>query len=235
MAPARRVRGALIGVALIAAPACGTPSTPVATPPPATAPATRPPGPAAELNGRVGEYHSTRFDLALPLPDGVGWRVDDASSPWLAATHASSTTTLLVRTWRPNDRVHRALCETQARTWRKLPGGEGSVVIEQRRIDAPAGFDTVLTVGIVPPVPPSTAVEGFAVAFGGRAFRCFAYAAATHAEGPDAAPLVATRLAALVELSLAGVHLESELTPARPASPRPPAPRVEHPEPTRRF
>ena len=212
------MRGALACAALSLAPACGAPPPP-AEPPPAT-PITRPKPapPPADLGGAAGEHRSARFDLLLPLPDGAGWRVDDAGTPWLVATHAASSTTLLVRAWRPGGLVNRQACEEQARLWRDLPGREGAAVAERRRIDAPAGFDTEVEIGVATGIEeaaqPGAPVTGFVAAFGGWARRCFAYAAVTRAEGAGAARVVAARLAALVEVSLAGVRLESELQPA---------------------
>jgi hypothetical protein len=202
---------------LLLSAACGPPPD-AAGPPPR--PAVSPPAPVAPppdvLSGPPGAYHSIRFDLRLPLPDSAGWRVEDAREPWLSATHAASSTSLLVRTWRPDDRASRAACEAQARLWRDLPGGEGAVLVERRRIDVPAGFDTAVEIGIVAPARAGLPVEGFAVAFGGWARRCFAYVVTTRAAGPEAERAVAGRLAAMVEVSLAGVRLESDLSPAIP-------------------
>src|SRR5207247_3467373 len=100
------------------------------------------PAPSDLGDGPTGEYRSERFDLRFPLPDARGWRVEDGRDPWLAATHAASSTSLLVRTWRDDGRASRASCEARARLWRDLPHREGSSIFEQRRVDVPPGFDT---------------------------------------------------------------------------------------------
>ena len=195
-------------------------------PPPAPAPAPAAPAQPADLGGgELGAYTSRRFDLKLPLPDGRGWRVKDGPAPWLVATHAASSTALLVRTWRDDGRANRGSCEARARLWRDLPRREDAASIERRALDVPAGFDTVVEIGVSDPPrrasgQPAGAgnapIAGFAVAFGGWARRCFAFVATTQATGPGAARLVAARLAAVVEVSLAGLTLESELAPAVP-------------------
>jgi hypothetical protein len=88
--------------------------------------------------------------------------------------------------------------------------------VERRRIDVPAGFDTVVELGVAAPGGPGGGVGGFAVAFGGWARRCFAYVVTTRAAGAGAERVVASRLAAMVEVSLLGVRLESELSPVIP-------------------
>lgn len=211
------MRRAILTAALLLAPAaCGTAPAPEpvrpAPAPPRPAPA---PPPAADLGaGAPAEYHSKRFDLHFPLPDAAGWRVEDSKDPWLVATHAASSTSLLVRSWRDEGRASRASCEDRARLWRDLPRREAASAIERRRIDVPAGFDTVVEIGVAEARP--AAIEGFAIAFGGWARRCFAYVVTTRAAGPGAERIVAARLAAMVEVSLAGLALESELTPAVP-------------------
>lgn len=216
-------RRALALTALVAATACGAPAPAErVAPPPRTAPPTV--SPPADLSGPAAELRSARFDLRLPLPDAAGFSVDDAGSPWLTATHAAAATTLLVRVWRADDnRASRASCEAQARLWRDLPGGEGAPVLERRRIDVPAGFDTEVAIGVEAPAKaaPGAPVGGFAVAFGGWARRCFAFVVTTRAEGPEAARLVAARLAAMVEVSLSGLRLESELVPEMRRRPGP--------------
>lgn len=201
--------------------ACGPP--PIAALPRPPPPAIAAPAPS-DLGGDApgGEYRSERFDLRFSLPDGRGWRVTDDTTPWLVADHAASSTSLLVRTWREDGRASRAGCEARARLWRDLPRREGSLAVEERRIDVPAGFDTVVEIRVAEALPGARGasgamVDGFALAFGGRSRRCFAFVAVTRASGPGAEVLVARRLAAVVEVSLGGLTLESELAPRPPA------------------
>jgi len=190
-------------------------------PPPATPVRAAPPGaaagpPASGLDTGVwGEFRSKRFDLALSLPDGAGWRIDDHSGPWLEASHPGSSSKLLVRTWHEPDPVNRTRCEERARSWAKLPQREGADILRKERLDVPAEFDTIVEIGVVPPKA-GAALDAFAMAFGGNVRRCFAYVYTTSATGPDAEQLVGGRLAVMVDGSLGKVRLESELTPRIP-------------------
>ncbi|WP_437686734.1 hypothetical protein [Sorangium sp. So ce176] len=199
-------------------PACA--AAPAAPPPPPPRAAPPPPPPSTLGDGELGEHRSERFDLRLPLPDARGFRVEDGEGPWLVATHAASSTSLLVRTWREDGRASRAACEARARLWRDLPRPDRSLTAVERRIDVPEGFDTVVEIGVAD-APPGAPIEGFAVAFGGYGRRCFAFIAETRAAGPSAERIVAERLAAVVEISLGGLRLVREVAPVMPREPLP--------------
>jgi hypothetical protein len=207
---------------------CGAASKPATTPqrPRSEQPAA-PAGPPDLTTGSWGEYRSARFDLRLPLPDGPSWRVEDGRSPWLEASHAAANTNLLVRTWPEAGTANRQTCEARARLWRDLPARERADIVDRRRINVPPGFDTIVEVGVTPERPEDNAargdlaIEGFAMAFGGWAHRCFAFVLTTKASGKDAERLVAVRLATMVELSLLNVSIERETDPDVPREPVP--------------
>ncbi|WP_437996638.1 hypothetical protein WMF26_37405 [Sorangium sp. So ce185] len=216
--PAAALLALLPAAALLALlPACAP--APAAPPAPPARPAPPPP-PSTLGDGELGEYRSERFDLLLPLPDARGFRVEDGEGPWLVATHAASSTSLLVRTWREDGRASRAACEARARLWRDLPRPDQSLTAVERRIDVPEGFDTVVAIGVAD-APPGAPIDGFAVAFGGSGRRCFAFVAETRAAGPSAERLVGERLASVVEISLGGLRLVRETAPAVPREPLP--------------
>lgn len=205
--------------------ACGAPPTlPTPQSPPPQKP--QPSAPAAAVagpdltSGPWGDYHSDRYNLRLRLPDAKRWRIEDERSPWLEATHAAASSTLLVRVWRTSDLASRATCEAQARLWRDLPERARAEMIDERRIDVPRGFDTRVAIGVLPATR-GAPLTGFAMAFGGWARRCFAYVLTTTAAGKDAEELVGARLAAMLEVSLSNVTLESEHLPAVPREPLP--------------
>ena len=186
-------------------------------------------GPPDLATGAWGEYRSDRFDLRLPLPDGPSWRVEDSRSPWLEASHDAASTRLLVRTWTEAGTANRAACEARARLWRDLPARERADIVDRRRINVPPGFDTIVEVGVIPEgktantskAPGELAIDGFAMAFGGWARRCFAFVVTTRASGKGAERLVAVRLATMVELSLLNVTIERETDPNLPREPGP--------------
>jgi hypothetical protein len=195
---------------------CAPPPLPPAPPPPAPAP--EPIAPPAAAPEAWGTYRSARFQLELPLPDGRGWRIDDHSGPWLSATHAATESAIVVRSWTEDGRATRERCEEQARLWRTLPDPARADEVKARSMEAPAGFDTFVSVGVLASKPDEP-VSGFAVAFGGHGHRCFAWAYTTTARGPGAGAVLGDRLGAMVERSLGRVVLESELSPRIPREP----------------
>lgn len=154
---------------------------------------------------------SVRFDLAIPLPDGAHFEVDDRAERWFVATHPKTSSTLLVRTWREDDIGGRTRCEARARSWRALPEREGTRLIEARRIAVPPEHDTVAEVRIRPRTK-TNPTEGIVLAFGGWAKKCFAYVFTTQ-DGDDR--IVAARLATIVDGSLARLREESHLVVPR--------------------
>ncbi len=194
---------------------CGSkaPSQPPTNPPPRPLPSAGSAAPPADPIAAATSFTtftSARFNLAVPIPDGASFRVDDRTERWLVATHEATSSLLLVRTWREDAVVNRARCEERARTWRDLPVRASSRLLEARRVPVPADHDTVAEVRLGLGRSPA---EGFVLAFGGWAKRCFAYVFVTR----DADPRVVTaRLATLMDGSLARIRIESELAPVRP-------------------
>ncbi len=136
------------------------------------------------------------------------------------ATHGDSSSTVLVRVWREGDVVNRGRCEERARSWRALPEREGAEIVERRALGLPEDFDTVVEVGLIPPpprAPAGTPLQGFVMAFGGWAHRCFAYVFTTSASGVGAEQAVGERLALMMEGSLPKIVFESALEPKIPS------------------
>lgn len=192
--------------------------TPASAPP---APLPAPPPPPAFAPATEGTFASSRYHLRVPLPEGRAWRIDDHTTPWLSATHAATASTLLVRTWNEEGRATRARCEERARMWQKLPDREpkpGVEVLQDRAIDAPAGFDTRLFVALVAQRQ-GAPINAYAAALGAHAHRCFVWIYTTSASGPGAERVLGERLAAMIEASLAKIAIDSELTPRIPREP----------------
>ncbi len=187
------------------------PPAPVAPPPAPPAPPEAA-APSASPEDAFGTFHSRRFAIRVALPDGHGWRIDDHSGPWLSATHEATGSALLLRTWTEEGRATRARCEEQARLWEKLPDPGRAESVQQRSIDAPRGFDTLVQVGVVAGKA-GDPLRGFVVAFGAHAHRCFAFVYTTVASGAGAEATVGERLATIVERSLGGVVVENGLAP----------------------
>ena len=178
-------------------------------------------------DGQAGEFVSARFGLKLALPDGKSWRIDDHGGNWLIATHAGAASELVVRTWREEAVMNRGRCEERARFWRKIPERESADIVEKRSVNVPPDFDTVVEVGVIATAlqgkkaKPGEDLRGFALAFGGKGRRCFAWIYTTSAGGPGAEDALGKRLATMVQASLGATTVVSELDPQIDRAPVP--------------
>jgi hypothetical protein len=183
--------------------------------------------PKALGDGPMGDFVSLRFGLKLPLPEGKSWRIDDHDSNWLVAKHAASASDLVVRVWREETVMNRARCEERARFWRKIPERESADIVEKHPVDVPAGFDTVVEVGVIAPAlvgkkaRPGEDLRGVAMAFGGKGRRCFAWIYTTSAGGSGAEAVLGERLATMVQGSLSATTTVNELDPQIDRAPTP--------------
>src|SRR5207253_11167008 len=91
------------------------------------APPPRPPQFATDDAG-WGRFHSKRFQLSIPLPDGKTWKIDDHSKPELVATHAPTSSRVTVITTTEEELVNRKHCETRARNLGIVPANELTTV-----------------------------------------------------------------------------------------------------------
>ncbi len=209
----RALRALLLAAALVG---CGSSPTPTAPRPVAPTPAPTWRDPLA--SEPIGIFHSKRFDLSLPLPDGRGFAIDDTRGPWLVAKHAGSRSTLLVRRWRELSAIDRDGCEAVARRGRSLPSLDAADVVDVRNLPVPPDHDTVATAALFRPAPrpPATTAPlyGLVLAFGAWSRQCFAYAFVTELDGPGAEPIVAERLVRMMDQSLAALRARSDLDPS---------------------
>lgn len=147
---------------------------------------------------------SSRFSVALPLPDAAGWRVDDASGRWLVATHLASKSMLWVRAWRAGSVVGHAACETEARPWRPdVLGRDASALVDRRPLAAPPGFDAEVGFAVH---RARDALGGVAVGVFAKVRQCLVIGYVTRADGADAPGVVARRLALVTERVLSRVE-----------------------------
>ena len=214
--PELGIRTRLLGAVASLALGCGGGA--VARPVP---PTRAPPAPAVEsgdalATGPLGIFRSKRFDLAIPIPDGRGFAIDDTRGNWLSARHEGSRSTILLRRWRVPELTSRDGCEAAARNGRTLPTLDAAEVLEVRSLAVPPGHDTEASVALFRPRArpgESPPLFGMVLAFGSSARQCFAFAFVTEHAGPDAEAVVAARLARVVDQSLARIEAKSDLDP----------------------
>ncbi len=136
--------------------------------------------------------------MSIPLPDRRGWKLERKSrSRFLVLRHEATQSELVLRSWRENERMNRARCESRARVWRDF--AKRGRFISQGFVDQPKGYDTRVDVGFT--LPPGATegapIGGYVIAFGARARKCFAFVYTTRAVGPDAEARLSERLAVM--------------------------------------
>ena len=168
---------------------CG--STPPGQPTTPAAPA----NPGSAFDRDWGERQLSRVPAVVRLPEASAWHAS-ASGTFTLLEHRATESRLALRVWLAPRLVRPEACEADARLVRpSLPGGDASGVVEARRIDAPAGFDVRLVVGVE---PRAGGVHGYALAIGAGTSRCYVAAYETESSGERAAERVAERLAVVV-------------------------------------
>jgi hypothetical protein len=181
-------------------------------------------------DGRSERLRSRSLDLPieLMLPEKASWRISDGPT-WLEAEHASSSSKLVLRTWRAERLVRRSDCAAQARLARPtLPIVRDEAIVERRAFAAPKGFDAELVVGVE---PSRAGVAGYAIVFAASVGYCYAAVFTTTASGDAAEQEVAARLGIAVDRVLSTVRTRSVddravrrrlvVTPKTPAGPGP--------------
>ena len=146
--------------------------------------------PAFTAGSHMARFHSTRFDIAVPLPDGKGWRIDDHHAPVMRATHEATHSTVELAIWREEELVNRASCEKRAyeKSLFKEPAGDE---ISTELVGVPTGWDTGVWIGAD---HDDKTITGQLVAFGAFIHKCMAFRFETKADLKDATT-VSDRLA----------------------------------------
>ena len=186
--------------------ACGS------APKPVTRPTTAPPDPPAfSVGARIGRFHSTRFDVSLPLPDGRHWRIDDHHAPVLRATHAATQSLVELAVWREDALVNRATCEKHARERGWAPDAAGEE-ISTELTSFPPGWDTGIWLGADHDGREAT---GELVAFGAYVHKCLYFRFTTKAPLADA-DAISDRLAYVRLRVFGGLELDTFDVPRVP-------------------
>jgi hypothetical protein len=159
---------------------------------------------------RWPKFHSVRFRVTLPLPDGKAWKIDDHSQPELNAAHDATRSHLVFSMWNEHDLMNRARCEEKARERGYVPADLATV--EDTVTVGPEAFDTRIWVAIKPGANAEAPVKGHVFAFGAFLRRClFVHFESEVPNGKDE-EVLSSRLA-LVKVRLVGaIALDPERT-----------------------
>ncbi len=93
-----------------------------------------------------GKFHSERFQLTVPLPDGKHWKIDDHTQPQLVAKHAVTSSVVTIYTSFERELVNHKTCEDRARDAGLVPKELRSV--ESTVTIGPEAFDSRIWVAI---------------------------------------------------------------------------------------
>jgi hypothetical protein len=187
--------------------ACGSPATPQAPTESSSANGAppRPPQFSTE-DAAVGRFHSKRFQLSFPLPDGKTWKIDDHSKPELFATHAPTSSSVMVVTTNEEELMNRARCETRARELGHVPKGDLTTV-ENEVVTHPEAYDSRVWVAL-DPGRPGGGVDGHVFLFGSFLRRCLIVHVATTVSSAKDLDVLSSRLAIVRGQVIRGLKLD---------------------------
>lgn len=145
-----RARGA--GVALLLAACAPAVDDPPRAPAAGTAKGAQAvPPDAPELSeSSWGSFHSQRFQLTLPLPEGKAWRIDDHREPELTARHEATSSRIVLSIFREDDLMNRNKCREAAKR-RGLVSEEGLSLVADEVTVGPEAYDTRIWIALGDP------------------------------------------------------------------------------------
>ncbi len=190
MAFGRLSGSTVLGVTLAA---CGGPARGVAVATPGPARASTVPE-YASGDSAWGKFHSKRFQLTVPLPDGRGWRIDDHHAPELVATHEPTSSRLTILATREPDLMNRVRCEARARTLGIVPASATLTTVEDEVHVGPDAYDAHVWVALDPGKPDGR-VEGHVFLFGAFLRQCLLVHLSTTVPSSKDENVLASRLA----------------------------------------
>lgn len=217
---ARNARTTLLALALaVGAAACGEPGggghveAPVR---PASSAATPARAPAFD-EAAWGKFHSKRFQLTIPLPEGRAWKIDDHARRELVAVHPPTTSTLTVHAFYANKLMSHARCEARARS-EGLVSKHEMTTIESAVTVGPEAYDTRVLVTVEP--KSDKGLTGHLFLFGAFVRRCLFVHLETSVPSKDDEDVLSSRLAVARVKLLGGLKLDPPRTTDDPDLPR---------------
>ena len=207
--------GVLLGLTLAACGGAGQEGQPLAAVAPSASASSSAPAGAASFPEEVklARFHSKRFAMVVPLPDGKAWRIDDHTHTELTATHAATQSKLVVTLFADPELMNRQKCEEKARERKLVPPGEMRTVEEKITI-GPETYDTRVWVAIEPGAPGKPLV-GHVFAFGGFLRKCLFFHFSSEVPSANDEDVLSARLAVARTRVLDGITLDPFAEPPR--------------------
>ncbi len=160
-------------------------------------------------------FHSARFSISLPLPDGPRWRIDDHRTALLRARHEPTQSLVELVIWHEDELVNRQKCEERARD--KGFGERAGEEVDTEITAVPEGWDTLVWIGAEKGAHPPPAVTGHLFAFAALVHKCLYLHFSTQAD----AEVVSDRLAFVRLRVLREMRLDTFDVPRERPDPRP--------------
>lgn len=160
--------------------------------------------------GPEGVFHSKRFRLSLPLPDGRAWRIDDRSRPYLFAVHEATRSRLSLIGTHEASLMNRERCEVRAKELGFVPEGGGDVVDDETAL---LGGTYDARVRVAMGLNERTgAIDGHVLVFGAFLRQCLLVHVETSVASPGEEASLAARLAAARARIVRGIVLDPPRT-----------------------
>jgi hypothetical protein len=159
-------------------------------------------------------YHSLRFKLSVPLPDGHAWKIDDHRGRELVATHAPTHSTLTVYSFAEPDLMNRQSCEARARESGLVTLRDPRSIADETTV-GPDAYDTRIWIALEAGASPEAPLMGHAFLFGAYVRKCLFVHYATSVPSQKNEPILTSRLATARLLILGGIRIEPFDEPAR--------------------
>ncbi len=140
-----------------------------------------------------GKFHSKRFQLTVPLPDGRAWKIDDHRAPELVAVHAPTSSRLTIVGTQEAELMNRQRCEERARARGWVPKESLTTVDDQVHV-GPDAYDSRVWVAI-DAMKEGGGVEGHVYLFGAFLRRCLLVHLSTSVPSARDEDVLASRLA----------------------------------------
>lgn len=156
--------------------------------------------------GAWGRFHSKRFLLSVPLPDGRGWKIDDHTGPELVAVHSATSSRLVIAATREEELMNRGRCEKRARDLGLVPTGRLTTVEDQVTI-GPDAYDSRIWVAL-DAGKQGGEIEGHVFLFGAFIRKCLVVHLATKAPA-GAEDVMSARLAVARERIVAKIAIDT--------------------------
>ena len=208
---------------------CGEPPTPVVAPTRPESSAKPEPASPEFAESTWGKFHSERFQLTLPLPDGKRWKIDDHTQRELVAKHAGTSSVVTVYTSFERELVNHQACEDRARD-------AGLVPKELRTVESvvtvgPEAFDSRIWVAIDGGKDGGTGggknqkgLTGHVFLFGANIRKCLFVHLETTVATPEEEPKLSARLASARVRMLGELKIDPPRTTFESDNLRGPAP-----------